>query len=1047
MKKTILKISFALLAVNATAQTVPYWKLGGNGANPPNIIDGVTPANNFLGTAAGNNTWLRFGVNHNQDIFVDNLPGFPQLLPPQTSNPGIPLGGHWVGLGRVFEASTGPGSNPNFAPQAHLHIHGGNNTTFATFSSNLRPWFQTGTLYSENSDAMYVGMRDLKPQTGLNNSSYAVINWSDDNLGTTATDFLSFNFTGIGGALAQKTDGIELGRFDPTHGTFGVGNFQILAPNTYYSEPVRRVEILDADASTGLNANQPQLRTTYQYDPNPILGTFTEFQTTGLGDMYFNTRAKTVTRFFGFHQPTPQNIVEINSQPNSPYNPVNPQGSSGLRFTKLTSANTPVANTVNGVDNTKVLTVDQNGDVVLVTPAGGSLTNANNGVSANAGVVQLGVPCTLPSGAPNLAGIVATQLTTDRIIANRNQNLWIASFNNETGGIGLGGQPIFPFCNTGNTVEISANAKNTTYGNTNASGLRFAKLTSASPVIAAGTNGVVATKVLTVDGNGDVVLVTPTGVAGPVGPAGPTGATGATGPAGAAGATGATGPAGPVGATGAIGATGPAGPIGATGATGATGPVGPVGATGATGPAGASGTSNANNGTSISSITPNTVVFGQDYLQAGSPGQLISDREVPMGGKSIIFSDGGTLIPGSPLSRPNTISIGAEYNPIASGYSKLYTQNTTELLGGLFVTSYAGAAPAAVKLPGMFYANYGPVGVAGYANGGVDQVTGVLGVCRNVTGTTGTRFWCGVRGEAVLNGGIGVSGTSLSTSPYANYGGYFEGGNGVLNYGVYASAPASGGTTGPNYAGYFNGDVVRTGTDNFTSDQKLKQNIDTIANALNTIMQLKPKTYTYKQSSFPSMSLPAGKQYGLIAQDVQTILPELVNNNIHPAAYDSLGNVVTPAVNYLSLEYQQLTGIMVRAMQQQQAHIQKQDSLIAALSSAINTCCSNNSNVRHTNTSVQDVSLSDKDVVVLNQNTPNPFAEQTTITYNIPQNTGAAQLVFYDVNGRQIKTVDITTKGAGQLNVYANDLTNGIYSYTLIVDGKIIDTKRMIKQQ
>ena len=95
----------------------------------------------------------------------------------------------------------------------------------------------------------------------------------------------------------------------------------------------------------------------------------------------------------------------------------------------------------------------------------------------------------------------------------------------------------------------------------------------------------------------------------------------------------------------------------------------------------------------------------------------------------------------------------------------------------------------------------------------------------------------------------------------------------------------------------------------------------------------------------------------------------------------------------------------------------------------------------------QSVELSDADVVVLNQNQPNPFAEQTTITYSIPQNTGNAQILFYDVNGKQIKAVDITSKGKGQLLVYANDLTSGIYSYTLIVDGKIVDTKRMIKQQ
>src|SRR6185437_2224837 len=194
------------------------------------------------------------------------------------------------------------------------------------------------------------------------------------------------------------------------------------------------------------------------------------------------------------------------------------------------------------------------------------------------------------------------------------------------------------------------------------------------------------------------------------------------------------------------------------------------------------------------------------------------------------------------------------------------------------------------------------------------------------------------------------------------------------------------------------------------------------------------------------MNLPSGKQYGLIAQDVQTVLPELVNNNVHPAVRDSLGNVVTPAVSYLSLEYQQLTGIMIRAMQQQQAHINHQDSIINQLTSAINSCCNNNS-ARKTNVAMQDVELSDAATVVLNQNQPNPFAEQTTITYNIPLTANAAQLLFYDINGKQIQNVAITAKGKGQLNVYANDLTNGVYSYTLIVDGKIIDTKKMIKQQ
>ena len=44
-----------------------------------------------------------------------------------------------------------------------------------------------------------------------------------------------------------------------------------------------------------------------------------------------------------------------------------------------------------------------------------------------------------------------------------------------------------------------------------------------------------------------------------------------------------------------------------------------------------------------------------------------------------------------------------------------------------------------------------------------------------------------------------------------------------------------------------------------------------------------------------------------------------------------------------------------------------------------------------------------------------------------------------------INTVEITTKGEGSLLVYGADLSSGIYNYSLLVDGKVIETKKMIK--
>jgi hypothetical protein len=92
------------------------------------------------------------------------------------------------------------------------------------------------------------------------------------------------------------------------------------------------------------------------------------------------------------------------------------------------------------------------------------------------------------------------------------------------------------------------------------------------------------------------------------------------------------------------------------------------------------------------------------------------------------------------------------------------------------------------------------------------------------------------------------------------------------------------------------------------------------------------------------------------------------------------------------------------------------------------------------------VTLSDKNVVVLNQNVPNPFAESTEISYLIPNDFTRAQIVFFNDKGLVIKSIDIKQKGAGALTVFANDLSDGIYAYNLIIDGVTVESKKMIKE-
>lgn len=100
------------------------------------------------------------------------------------------------------------------------------------------------------------------------------------------------------------------------------------------------------------------------------------------------------------------------------------------------------------------------------------------------------------------------------------------------------------------------------------------------------------------------------GVTGPQGITGPTGADGATGPQGATGPVGPTGPQGLQGAQGPTGPQGVQGPIGPTGATGAQGPAGSIGATGPQGPTGADGALNAWSLTGNAGTSPPTNFIG-----------------------------------------------------------------------------------------------------------------------------------------------------------------------------------------------------------------------------------------------------------------------------------------------------------------------------------------------------------------------------------------------------------------------------------------------------
>jgi hypothetical protein len=90
-------------------------------------------------------------------------------------------------------------------------------------------------------------------------------------------------------------------------------------------------------------------------------------------------------------------------------------------------------------------------------------------------------------------------------------------------------------------------------------------------------------------------------------------------------------------------------------------------------------------------------------------------------------------------------------------------------------------------------------------------------------------------------------------------------------------------------------------------------------------MQLKAKTYEYKRSNdLVKMNLPEGEQIGLIAQDIEKVLPELIKetqfNSLEKKDGETQADGTT--ISYKGVNYIGMIPVLINAIQEQQAQIE-----------------------------------------------------------------------------------------------------------------------------
>jgi len=88
----------------------------------------------------------------------------------------------------------------------------------------------------------------------------------------------------------------------------------------------------------------------------------------------------------------------------------------------------------------------------------------------------------------------------------------------------------------------------------------------------------------------------------------------------------------------------------------------------------------------------------------------------------------------------------------------------------------------------------------------------------------------------------------------------------------------------------------------YTSDKTQKQNIKTITNPIEIIQKLRGVTFNWKQSNRPDL--------GVIAQEVEEVLPELVQTDPHTGLKSvEYANLVAPLIEAVKAQQQEITDL------------------------------------------------------------------------------------------------------------------------------------------
>ncbi len=245
------------------------------------------------------------------------------------------------------------------------------------------------------------------------------------------------------------------------------------------------------------------------------------------------------------------------------------------------------------------------------------------------------------------------------------------------------------------------------------------------------------------------------------------------------------------------------------------------------------------------------------------------------------------------------------------------------------------------------------------------------------------------------------------------------------------------------------------------SDGRIKTNIVENVPGLEFIQLLRPVTYNFdikKQNALLGLKDTTnwdGKydiekiQFsGFIAQEVEEAATKIgynfsgidKDNKLMGLRYSEFVMPLVKSVQELAQKNEELNNqnaSLMHRIDEQQKELNELKQMVQNIDQSLAQCCNAVS-------SSGEKSTTNETAPSLEQNLPNPFSQTTEIRYYIPFYSTKALITVHALDGNEMLNLAINEKGAGKVMISANTLAPGIYVYTLIVDGKAIDSKQMI---